>query len=189
MTRYGRGNAYGGTDHGVFTVRVTMNPEAKNALNRGIYRGLERCAEELKLAWADNLPGRIGSSVRVDMGDGSSGRATVGAHDYRARFFESGARRHTIRPAAVAAGYSVARAAYRKGLRGKARKELRLSVTAGLLAAGSSPVLRVMAWGPAGYATKLKHPGFPATRPGRNALREVLPLMPEIMAAEIARAL
>jgi hypothetical protein len=118
--------------------------------------------------------------------------ASVFSTDYRARFFEMGAKKHTITPKAGRHAAREAKQAYQMGLRGKARRELRQRVLGEAYAYGAAGVLRFQVGygGGAGeYVTKVHHPGMRKTEPGRKALRETLPKMPDIMAAAIARAL
>jgi len=184
-------NPYGGTTQGAFTVQVVMDPSAKTRLQAGIIHGLEQCAAELRMTWAANLPGSLAGSMQMAMAPPEDG-ASVFSTDYRARFFEMGAKKHTITPKAGRHAAREAKQAYQLGLRGKARKELRQRALGEAYAFGASPVLRFQIGygGGAGvYAAKVHHPGMRKTEPGRKALRETLPKMPSIMATAIERAL
>jgi hypothetical protein len=189
-----RGPAYGGGVQGAFSLEVIADwPDIDQRITRGVRRGLEQAGDELRMSWAARLPGSMARSVRFRVtSSGTGGQAVIGSTDFRARFFESGARRHTIVPVATAIAKRTALRAFRKGLRGKARTELRQSTFAGLVAGGMTPVLRFqVGYGAGGgaYATKVRHPGMQATHPGRNAVREVLPSIAAIMCASIQREL
>lgn len=184
-------NPYQGTTQGAFSIEVVAEwPDVYRRINAGMIVGLAKAADELRMSWAANLPGSMAQSVGFRAAPPDS--VVIGSDDFRARFFEMGAKKHTITAKAPRHAAREARQAFQLGLRGKARKALRARVLAEALAYGGARALRFqVGYGAGGgvYAAKIKHPGMQKTEPGRNAVREILPHIPGIMAAAIQREL